>query len=65
MATFWEIAAHSVDICSLCIMTICNIVVISHLGFEGWSWVLFATVSDFCILFTFIASAFRVTKEDL
>ena len=25
VATFWEIAAHSVDICSLCILTICNI----------------------------------------
>ena len=27
--------------------------VISRLGFEGWSWVLIASVPDLCILFTF------------
>ena len=30
------------------------ILVISHLGFEGWIWVLFASVPDLCILLTFI-----------
>ena len=32
------------------------IFVISHFGFEGWSWVLIASVPDLCILFTFISS---------
>ena len=27
--------------------------VISRFGFEGWSWVLIASVPDLCILFTF------------
>ena len=39
-------------ICSLCILTICNIV-ISRFGFKGWIWVLTASVPDFCIPFTF------------
>ena len=35
MATFWEIAAHSVDhMFSL------------YFGFEGWIWVLIASVPD-------------------
>ena len=44
-------------------MTICSVVfrlfvilVISQFGFEGWSWVLIASVPDLCILFTFIGS---------
>ena len=52
MATFWEIAAHSVDQCSLFIFTIV-ILVISRFGFEGWIRVLIASVPDICILFTF------------
>ena len=33
-------------VCSVCIL------VISRLGFEGWIWVLIASVPDLCILFT-------------
>ena len=36
-------------ICSLCILTICNISYFPF-GFEGWIWVLIASVSDLCIL---------------
>ena len=32
------------------------ILVISCFGFEGWSWVLIASVPDLCILLTFIPS---------
>ena len=39
-------------ICSLCILTLCNFV-ISRFGFEGWIWVLIASVPDVGILFTF------------
>ena len=47
MATFWEIAAHSVDrVFSYVIL------VNSRFGFEDWIWVLVASVPDHCILFT-------------
>ena len=36
---------------SLCILTICNF---SYFGFEGWIWVLIASVPGLCILLTFI-----------
>ena len=38
-------------ICFLCILTIC---IISNFpfGFEGWIWVLVASVPDLCIMFT-------------
>ena len=53
VASFWEIAAHSVDhMFSLYLLFV--ILVISRFGFEGWIWVLFASVPDLCILFTFI-----------
>ena len=43
MATFWEIAAHSVDhILSL------------YFDFEAWIWVLIAPFPDLCTLFTFV-----------
>ena len=29
------------------------LLVISHSGFEGWLWVLIASVADLCILFTY------------
>ena len=38
-------------ICSLCILTICNISYFLF-GFEGWIWVLIVSVPDLCILFT-------------
>ena len=48
MATFRAIAAHSVDhLFSLYIL------VISRFGFEGWIWVLIASVPGLCIVFTF------------
>ena len=47
MATFWEIAAHSVDhMFSLYFDYQCS--------FEGWIWVLIASVPDLCIVFTFM-----------
>ena len=52
MATFWEIAAHSVDrMFSL------------YFGFEGWIGVLIASVPDFCILFT-LSKAFTIRCLD-
>ena len=47
MATSWEIATHSVDR-----MFSPVILVISRLGFEGWIWVLIASVHGLCIPFT-------------
>ena len=40
------------SICSLSILTICNISYCPF-GFEGCIWVLIALVPDLCILFTF------------
>ena len=42
-------------ICSLCIFTIV-ILVISRFYFEGWIWVLIASVPCLCILFTLHAA---------
>ena len=42
-------------ICSLCILTICNLV-ISRFGFEGGIRVLIAPVSSQCLLLTFTYS---------
>ena len=59
MATFWEIAAHLVDHMFSFVFRLFVILVISHFGFEGWVWVLIASVPDRCILFTFI-----ILKQD-
>ena len=53
---FWEIAAHSVDhmfslYCEL-------VLVISRFGFEGWIWVLIASVPDLCIHFIFTITSY-------
>ena len=54
MATFLEIAAHSVDHnYVLFVFCLFVILVISRFGFEGWIWFLIASVPDFCIIFTF------------
>ena len=53
MATFWEIAAYSVDHMFSLYFDFFVILVISCFGFEGWSWVLIASVPDLCIFFTF------------
>ena len=45
-------------ICSLCILTICNLVIF-RFGFEGWIWVLVAQVPGLCILFTFTVLKLR------
>ena len=58
MAIFREIAAHSVDhMFYLCFDFICNFsnFIISYFGFEGWIWVLVASVPGFCMLLTYIA----------
>ena len=57
MATFQETAAHSVDICSLCIMSVV-ILVISHFGFERRIWVLIAQSS-----WSFLTCCFCTTAE--
>ena len=51
MASFWEIAAHSVDNnVFFFFFLLFVILVISRRGFEGWIWVLIASVPDLCIL---------------
>ena len=37
-------------------LSIFVILVISRFDFEGWIWVLIASVPDLCILFTFTAA---------
>ena len=49
-------------ICSLWILTLCNLSYFLF-WFEGWIWILIASVPDFCILFTFVLNVcccFRV-----
>ena len=55
MATFWKIAAQSVDRMFSLYFDYFLRLVISRFGFEGWIWVLIASVSvqDLSILFTF------------
>ena len=58
VATFWKTADHSVDPLSwpyvlFVLFWLFVILVISRFGFEGWIWVLIASVPDLCILFTF------------
>ena len=53
LATFWEIAAHSVDHMFSFVFLLFVISVISHFDFEGWIWILIASVPDLCILCTF------------
>ena len=53
MATFWEIANHSIDHMFSLYFDYYVILVISRFGFEGWIAVLIASVHDLCILFTF------------
>ena len=48
-------------VCSLCILTIC-ILVIFRFGFEGWIWVLIASVPGLCILFTLIRRTVHVHR---
>ena len=43
------------SICSLCILTICYF----SFGFEGWIWVLIASVTGLCILVTFIEHSIK------
>ena len=53
MATFWEIAAHSVGLMILLYFDyVFVILVISRFCFKGWIWVLIASVLDLCIRFT-------------
>ena len=48
MATFLERAANSLTICSLFTLCLFVILVVSHLGFEGWTLVLIALVRVLC-----------------
>ena len=63
MATFWERAAHLVGltIYPLCILTICNYS-FPVFGFEGWIWVLIASVPGLCILLTYKNSCIHIDK---
>ena len=56
MATFWEIAAHSVYHMFLFIYICIVILVISHFSFEGRTLVLIASVPGHCLPFTFYVS---------
>ena len=49
---FGKLLLTRLTINSLCILAIYNLVT-SRFGFEGWIWVLIASVPDLCILFTF------------
>ena len=60
MATFWEIAAHSVDH-MLSLYFDCDLI-FSRFGFEGWIWVLIASVPDLCIFFTFVYYTCTIPK---
>ena len=53
-------------ICSLCILTICNLV-ISRFGFKDWIWVLIASVPGLCIflLFFFLLNIRLVYECDI
>ena len=55
MATFWEIAIHSVDnnMIVMFVFWLYVFLVISLFGFKGRVCVLIASVPDLCILFTF------------
>ena len=53
MATFWEIAAHSVDHVFSFVVWLFVMLVVSNSGFVGWVWVLVALVPDLCVLLTF------------
>ena len=51
--TFWEKAAHSVDHMFSLYLSICNFnFSYFPFWFEGWIWVLIASVPGLCILFT-------------
>ena len=45
---YWKELPTRLTICSLCNLPICNF----SFGFEGWIWVLIASVPGLCILFT-------------
>ena len=52
MATFWKITTNSVDHMFSMYFDYLQLKVISRFGYEGWIWVLIASVPDLCILFT-------------
>ena len=39
------------------------IIITSRFGFEGWIWVLIASVPDLCILFTFYVGRFIDNRD--
>ena len=52
----WPITCDLPESCSVlrvAFLILSGILVISRFGFEGWIWVLIATIPDLCILFTF------------
>ena len=63
MATFWEIAAHSVDNMFSYVFLLFVILVISHFGYEDWIWVLIATVPDLGTLLSFVSHATYSGRE--
>ena len=63
MATFWEIAAQSVDhMFSLCF---CYNFSYFRFGVEGWIWVQIASFPDLCILFTFSNSLISLLNAQI
>ena len=56
-----RVAEWPLTTCSLCLLTIC-VFVISRFGFEGWIWVLIASVPGLCILLTFIMTGVVVLR---
>ena len=52
MVTFWRELLIRFTVCSLCILTYCNLF-ISHFVFEGGTLVLIASVTGHCLSFSF------------
>ena len=63
MATFWKIAAHSVDHVFSFVFGLIVILVISHFGFEGCIWVLIASIPDLCMLHTSSSSSKTILND--
>ena len=54
MTTFWIELLIRFTVCSFCILTYCTVIlVISHIGFEGGTLFLIASVPGHCLSFTF------------
>ena len=56
-----EVTTYMVSIYPVVLLFV--LLVLSRFGFEGWSWVLIASVPDLCILFTFLYVIYATRNE--